>query len=65
VRRAINMTPSDDGSRLDLVARLVRADREHIHHRLVASGLSHRAAVVLLYAVGAGLAALAVAVTAR
>lgn len=31
------------------------ADRNHIHHRLLALGLSHRGAVVVLYGVGAAL----------
>jgi len=37
------------------------ADREHIHHRLLAAGLSHRQTVLLLYAscVASGLAAFA------
>src|ERR1022692_526424 len=29
---------------------LFQADKEHIHHRLMASGLSHRQAVLVLYA---------------
>ena len=37
-----------------------RGDREHLHHRLVDSGLEHRAAVLLLYSVAAALGALAV-----
>lgn len=37
------------------------ADRNHIHHRLLASGVSHRAAVWLLYAVGIVLSAVALA----
>lgn len=41
-----------------------QADREHIHHRLLALGLSHREAVMVLYAVCLALAAaLAVAST--
>lgn len=32
-------------------AAIFRADREHIHHRLVAMGMTHRRAVLLLYAV--------------
>jgi UDP-GlcNAc:undecaprenyl-phosphate GlcNAc-1-phosphate transferase len=34
------------------------ADRDHIHHRLLLLGLDHRRAVLLLYGVGASLAAL-------
>jgi UDP-GlcNAc:undecaprenyl-phosphate GlcNAc-1-phosphate transferase len=36
-----------------------RADRGHIHHRLLGRGLSHRSAVLALYAVCAGLGGLA------
>lgn len=41
--------------------RLLQPDDGHIHHRLVASGLSHRAAVAVLYAVAVGLSVLALA----
>jgi UDP-GlcNAc:undecaprenyl-phosphate/decaprenyl-phosphate GlcNAc-1-phosphate transferase len=34
---------------------LFRADREHIHHKLLKRGLSHKQAVVLLYGVSAAL----------
>ncbi|MFQ5668505.1 MAG: hypothetical protein ACE5I7_19035 [Candidatus Binatia bacterium] len=45
---------------------LFRADRDHIHHRLLALGLTHRRAVLLLYAVCLALGTLAfVAVSAR
>jgi UDP-GlcNAc:undecaprenyl-phosphate/decaprenyl-phosphate GlcNAc-1-phosphate transferase len=40
-------------------AALFRADRDHIHHRLLALGLTHRRAVFLLYAVCIGLGVLA------
>jgi len=40
-------------------ARLFEPDREHIHHRLIASGLSHPRAVLLLYGLSIGLAGLA------
>ena len=36
-----------------------RADRDHIHHRLLGRGLTHRGAVVTLYIVCAALGALA------
>lgn len=39
---------------------LFRPDRNHIHHRLLTLGLSHRQAVLLLYAVACGLSATAV-----
>jgi UDP-GlcNAc:undecaprenyl-phosphate GlcNAc-1-phosphate transferase len=38
---------------------LFRADRDHIHHRLLAMGLTHRRAVLLLYGVCLGLSVLA------
>lgn len=49
-------------SALAIVRRFVRggsifsADREHIHHRLLARGMTHRGAVLVLYAGGALLA---------
>jgi UDP-GlcNAc:undecaprenyl-phosphate GlcNAc-1-phosphate transferase len=43
-------------------APLFSADRGHIHHRLLALGLSHRQAVIVLYAACAVLAGLALAV---
>ncbi len=47
-------------------ASVFRADRNHIHHRLLAMGLTHRRAVLLLYGVCAALGALAfLAVRAR
>jgi len=45
--------------RLGLLASVVQADRRHIHHRLVAGGLSHRQAVLVLYALALGLSLLA------
>ena len=39
---------------------IFRADREHIHHQLLAIGLSHRAAVIVLYAVSLAFGGLAV-----
>jgi UDP-GlcNAc:undecaprenyl-phosphate GlcNAc-1-phosphate transferase len=40
-------------------ASVVRADREHIHHRLMGRGMTHRGAVLTLYAVGVAFSALA------
>ncbi|HYD48862.1 MAG TPA: glycosyltransferase [Terriglobales bacterium] len=40
-------------------AAVLRADQEHLHHRLMAIGMTHRAAVLTLYAAGAGLGLLA------
>src|SRR5205807_5830014 len=37
-------------------------DKEHIHHRLLAVGLSHREVVLLLYAVALTLAGLSIAI---
>src|SRR5207245_8352254 len=37
-------------------------DKEHIHHRLLALGLSHREVVLLLYAVAVGLGGLSIAI---
>ncbi len=39
--------------------RMFEADQRHIHHRLLALGFSHRNAVLVLYALALGLAALA------
>ena len=40
------------------LASVVRADREHIHHRLIGRGMTHRGAVLTLYAVCAAFSAL-------
>jgi UDP-GlcNAc:undecaprenyl-phosphate GlcNAc-1-phosphate transferase len=42
---------------------LFQADKEHIHHRLIASGLSHRQAVLVLYALCVALGAMALVLT--
>jgi UDP-GlcNAc:undecaprenyl-phosphate GlcNAc-1-phosphate transferase len=42
------------------VGGIVRADQGHIHHRLVGDGMSHRAAVLLLYGVCAAFGAVSV-----
>jgi UDP-GlcNAc:undecaprenyl-phosphate GlcNAc-1-phosphate transferase len=41
------------------IAGVLRADREHIHHRLIARGMTHRNAVLTLYVVCAGFGGLA------
>lgn len=41
------------------LARIFAADQQHIHHRLLAGGLSHRHTVLLLYGLSLGLSALA------
>ena len=43
--------------------KVFRADREHIHHKLLDLGLSHRAAVLTLYVVTGSLSALALTLT--
>lgn len=48
------------------LASVLRADHEHIHHRLIARGMTHRNAVLTLYVVCAGLGGVAfLAVLAR
>jgi len=42
-----------------VVSRLLQPDREHIHHQLVGRGLSHRTAVLVLYAVAAACSGMA------
>jgi UDP-GlcNAc:undecaprenyl-phosphate/decaprenyl-phosphate GlcNAc-1-phosphate transferase len=49
LRRALGPEPTS----------LFRADREHIHHRLVGGGMTHRRAVLVLYAVCVAFSALA------
>lgn len=46
-------------ARLRAARRMFEADREHLHHRLLAQGLTHRGAVLTLYGVAAGFAGLA------
>lgn len=48
-----------------VVLRLLQPDREHIHHQLLSRGLSHRAAVLLLYVVAAACSAIALVTFAR
>jgi UDP-GlcNAc:undecaprenyl-phosphate GlcNAc-1-phosphate transferase len=45
-------------------ARVFEADREHIHHKLIDLGFSHRSAVLTLYVVTLGLSCVAFAMTA-
>ena len=44
--------------------RVFNADREHIHHKLINLGLSHRSAVLILYLVTVGLSVVALFITA-
>jgi UDP-GlcNAc:undecaprenyl-phosphate GlcNAc-1-phosphate transferase len=57
LRRVAGPAPGTPDS--SLVARLIRPDRQHIHHLLMSRGLSHRAAVLVLYAVALCLSAVA------
>jgi UDP-GlcNAc:undecaprenyl-phosphate GlcNAc-1-phosphate transferase len=45
-------------------SRVFEADREHIHHKLIDLGFSHRSAVLTLYVVTLGLSCVAFAITA-
>jgi UDP-GlcNAc:undecaprenyl-phosphate GlcNAc-1-phosphate transferase len=56
--------PQDRGLRA-AVARLLRPDQEHIHHRLVSRGFSHLSAVLCLYAVAISLAVIALLTASR
>jgi len=60
-RRILHSGSNGSGSRQ---WRLFEADREHIHHKLIDVGLSHRAAVLTLYVVTGGLSAVAFMLTA-
>jgi UDP-GlcNAc:undecaprenyl-phosphate GlcNAc-1-phosphate transferase len=51
------------GRRALRAAPLFRADREHLHHRLLAGGLGHRGAVLTLYGASALLSGAAVLLT--
>jgi UDP-GlcNAc:undecaprenyl-phosphate GlcNAc-1-phosphate transferase len=51
--------PVASPSRFLGLGRILQPDREHIHHRLLAAGLSHRAAVMILYALSLALSGLA------
>ena len=44
---------------------LFSADRDHIHHRLLALGISHRSAVLLLYGVSVAVCAVAFVIASR
>ena len=61
--RSLHSGQSGAKGLLDLLRPIFSPDKSHIHHKLIESGLSHRTAVLLLYAVscGLGLSALAVA----
>lgn len=65
VRRMLNGHYREDGGRTSWKKRILAlkqvfmADRDHIHHRLMARGLSHRGAVLALYAAAAAMSSLA------
>ncbi|HLZ33271.1 MAG TPA: hypothetical protein VKP13_04585 [Nitrospira sp.] len=65
VRRMLSGQDDGAGDRLSwdngirALKQVFRADRDHIHHRLMARGLSHRGAVLALYAAAAALSSLA------
>ncbi len=65
VRRMLNGNYRGAGDRISWKSAMVAlkqvfiADRDHIHHRLMARGLSHRGAVLVLYAAAAALSMLA------
>jgi UDP-GlcNAc:undecaprenyl-phosphate GlcNAc-1-phosphate transferase len=45
--------------RVQALSRILMADQEHIHHRLIALGLSHRRTVLMLYAMALACSVLA------
>ena len=57
--RSANQDVGSWGRRLVAFKQVFVADRDHIHHRLLATGLSHRGAVLALYAVAGTWSALA------
>lgn len=60
IRRLRGAPPGPDRRLRTTVARLLQPDRKHLHHRLVSRGLSHKSAVLVLYAVAVCLAAAAI-----
>jgi len=66
VLRRFRGAPTTADRRLrSALSRLLQGDREHIHHQLMSRGLSHRSAVLVLYAVAVCLAILALWSVAR
>lgn len=63
--RRLRGSPSSSWGPGAAVARLLQPDREHIHHRLLSSGLSHKSAVLVLYVVAVCFAAAAFLTMAR
>lgn len=53
VRRILNKKP------------IMEADRGHLHHRLIDSGMSHRRAVVILYAISGAMGLIAIMIAIR
>ncbi len=58
-RRLRRGAANADVPRLAALGQVFEADQQHIHHRLLAGGLSHRGAVLLLYGLALGLSGLA------
>lgn len=65
IRRLRGLPPASARRLRATVTQLLQPDREHIHHQLVSRGLSHKSAVLVLYGVAMGLAALAFLTAAR
>jgi UDP-GlcNAc:undecaprenyl-phosphate GlcNAc-1-phosphate transferase len=73
IRRAARVLRIDEFAdrarryRLKVIARptLFSADRDHIHHRLLARGFSHRSSVLVLYGLGAAIGAAAILMATR
>jgi UDP-GlcNAc:undecaprenyl-phosphate GlcNAc-1-phosphate transferase len=64
IRRLFRRDRQEPVSMTSLVRRIVEPDRRHIHHRLLALGLSTRGTVALLYVITLLLSALALATAA-
>jgi UDP-GlcNAc:undecaprenyl-phosphate GlcNAc-1-phosphate transferase len=60
-RRILRRRPDDRASLKAVIRRIVEPDRDHIHHQLLALGLSPRRTVILLYAFTLVFAVLALA----
>jgi UDP-GlcNAc:undecaprenyl-phosphate/decaprenyl-phosphate GlcNAc-1-phosphate transferase len=57
--RMLNAPKATLRAQMRVAKSMFAADQQHIHHRLLALGFSHRNAVLLLYALALGLASLA------
>jgi UDP-GlcNAc:undecaprenyl-phosphate GlcNAc-1-phosphate transferase len=61
--RSFMSTTTESESPLWMIKSMFLPDRDHIHHRLIATGLSQRDAVLLLYVVSSALGCSALALT--